>query len=305
MRYHLMLQLSIISRKIKEAGIKPILGYLLAIGLFIVMSELLFHATGFAKYIVCLAALALIFRLNERDRSDFLLSNFGCSGMKKIRIIENITLCAPFITILIIKTHFTESAILLILGIIAAVTPIRTNFYFTIPTPFSRSPFEFTVGFRKTFLLFLFTYFLAIIAIKVNNPNLGLFAMITTFIIPWSYYTKPEDDFYIWVHSDTPNRFLFRKLAIASINVSILSLPILTALLIFFHERHSLILLLFFAGLIFQHTVILAKYSAFPREIGLVEAIFLVLSIYFPPLLLAIIPFFYIKSINKLKLLLK
>ena len=58
-------------------------------------------------------------------------------------------------------------------------------------------------------------------------------------------------------------------------------------------------------GFAFLWTVILAKYSAYPNEINIPEGILFALCIYFPPLLIALIPFFYVKSIKKLNLLLK
>jgi hypothetical protein len=41
--------------------------------------------------------------------------------------------------------------------------------------PFYKYPFEFTVGFRTNYFMFFITYFLAIMAIHVDNFNLGIF----------------------------------------------------------------------------------------------------------------------------------
>ena len=69
-------------------------------------------------------------------------------------------------------------------------------------------------------------------------------------------------------------------------------------------SEFELILIFFLIGLLFLWTVILAKYSAYPGEMNLPEGMIIAFSIYFPPLLLAIIPFFYTKSIRKLKYIL-
>jgi hypothetical protein len=58
-------------------------------------------------------------------------------------------------------------------------------------------------------------------------------------------------------------------------------------------------------GMAFLWTVILAKYAAYPREINLPEFTFIAVCVYFPPLLLALLPYFYMKSVKKLSLLLK
>jgi hypothetical protein len=76
------------------------------------------------------------------------------------------------------------------------------------------------------------------------------------------------------------------------------------SLLIFYPTEFALILGIFFLGLLFLWTIILAKYSAYPGEMNLPEGMAIAFSLLFPPLLLAIIPFFYLKSITKLKFLL-
>ena len=48
----------------------------------------------------------------------------------------------------------------------------RTSLNFSMPTPFSKNPFEFTTGFRRTLLIFPLAYALTVIAINVDNLNL-------------------------------------------------------------------------------------------------------------------------------------
>jgi hypothetical protein len=90
----------------------------------------------------------------------------------------------------------------------------------------------------------------------------------------------------------------------ASKAATLLVLPILLSLLVFYPSDYTVILLFFVMGLLFLWTVILAKYSAYPGEMNLPEGITIAFSLYFPPLLLAMIPIFYTKSIRKLKHLL-
>ncbi|NCU32613.1 MAG: ABC transporter permease [Candidatus Moranbacteria bacterium] len=219
-------------------------------------------------------------------------------------MIENVFVSIPFIAILIIKNATLESSLLLVGTIVLASFSFKTAFHIMIPTPFSNHSFEFTVGFRKSFLIFIFAYTLAIIAISVDNLNLGVFAMLLVYLTALSYYAKPENEFYVWVHADTPKSFIYKKLKVAARNVFILNLPILMGLLIFYPNEFSLIILFYFIGQFFLWTLILAKYSAYPQEISLPEGFLLAFSIYFPPLLIALMPFFYSKSINKLKMIL-
>lgn len=302
MKDYFFLQYLMSNRKLKEAGINPLLGYILSLIVFVVISEIIFQKTEFAKYLALLTCLSLLVKLSEKNRSDFLLSTFGDSKKRKIRVLENIIVSIPFIAILISKNAFYESAILLIIGIIAATFSFQTNFNFSIPTPFSKNPFEFAVGFRKTFYIFPIAYVLTIIAISVDNLNLGIFSMLLIFLFSLSYYGKPENEYYVWVHADTSKSFLTKKLKVAVRNICILNIPIVLGLLIFYPNDFVLILLFFIIGLFFLWTIILAKYSVYPQEMNLLlGGILITFIVYFPPILIAMMPFFFIKSINKLK----
>lgn len=301
MKNYFSLQLVMNNRKIKEAGINPFLGYLLVLLAFILLSEYIYQKTDFAKYLVILICFGLQFKLSEKDRTDFIISTFGDKTKKKIRILENLFVCVPFVSILIYKYNFIEASILFVLSIILALLSFQTNFNFTIPTPFSKRPFEFSVGFRKAFLIFPIAYALTFIAINVDNLNLGIFSMLLIFLTTLSFYTKPEHEYYVWIHAEKPKSFLKNKIIVATKFVTLLIAPILLSLLIFYPTEFGMILLFFLIGVLFLWTIIFAKYSAYPDEMNLPEGIIIAVSIYFPPILLVIIPFFYNKSINKLK----
>jgi len=304
MKDYFHLQFLITNRKIKETGTNLILGYLLGLGAFILISAYLFQKTEFAKYIVVLTCLGLLSKLSENNRTDFLIATFGDRLKNKIRILENGMVSIPFVTVLLYQNALLEAALLCAIAILFAVFSFKTNVNFTLPTPFSKRPFEFLVGFRKTFYLFPLAYLLTVIAIQVGNFNLGIFSMLLIFGTVLSYYPKPEQAYYVWVHAYTPKKFLLHKIATATQYTSILVAPVLVGLLIFYPNEFHIVLLFFLIGLLFVWTIILAKYSAYPNEMNLPEGMLLAFSVYFPPMLLVMIPFFYKKSIHKLKMLL-
>jgi hypothetical protein len=304
MKDYFKLQLVMTNRKIKEAGINPVLGYLLALTTFVLLSEYIFQKTEFAKYVLILTCLSLQLKLSEKHRTDFLLSTFGDKEKNKLRILENTTACIPFVSILVYKNFLFEAGILFLCSIIFALFSFHNNVNPTIPTPFSKRPFEFSTGFRKTFFIFLLAYILTFFAVKVDNLNLGIFSFLLVFLTSLSYYSKPEHEYYVWVHAETPASFLKNKVLNASKNATLLTAPIIISLVLFYPAKVEMILLFFLIGLLFLWTIILAKYSAYPSEMNLPEGVLIAFSLSFPPLLLAIIPFFYTKSINKLKILL-
>src|SRR5699024_4882943 len=234
MKDYFSLQLVMTNRKIKEAGINPFFGYVLVLLAFILLSEYIYQKTDFAKYLVILICFSLQFKLSEKNKADFLISTFRDKTKIILIVLENLIVCIPFVFILVYKSNFIEASILFLLSIILALVSFQTNLNFTIPTPFSKRPFEFSVGFRKTFFIFPIAYALTVIAINVDNLNLGVFSMLLIFLTTLSFYTKPENEYYVWIHAETPKSFLKNKIIVATKFVALLVSPILFSLLIFY-----------------------------------------------------------------------
>ena len=283
-----------------DFGLPLLIGYILLPFGFILLSNYLFEKTEFANYIYGLFALSLVSKLSEPKRNDFLKSIFNKSKYKKLRILENIIYCLPFTLYLIYQKQFVFSAMLILCVIIIMLFNFSTNLNVTIPTPFSKKPFEFTVGFRKTFYVFPIAYFLAYISISVGNFNLGVFSMLLIGLTCFSYYSKIENDYFVWNYNLSSKEFLIEKTKTCLIFFTLLSLPIIIALSIsFFKEIDILIvfILLFYAYLT---TIIFAKYSSFPNEMNISQGILIAISFMFPPILLIFIPLFYSQSVKKL-----
>jgi hypothetical protein len=301
MRDYFYLQYIMTNRRIQEIGIHPLLGYLLGFTAFILLSEYIFYKTTFAKYWIMLTGLGLQIQLSEKNRTDFLLATFGDENKRRIRVIENGILCLPFVALLLYKSFFVEACILLACSFVLGLFSFHSNVQLTIPTPFSQRPFEFSTGFRKTFFIFPIAYTLTLLAIQVDNLNLGIFAFLLIFVTTFSFFSKPEPEYYVWIYAMTPRAFLTYKVLDASKNAALLVHPILLSLMVFYPSDRTVILLFFVLGLLFLWTVILAKYSAYPNTMNVPEGMIIALSIWFPPLLLAMVPFFYRKSLNRLK----
>ena len=203
------------NRKFKDAGFSPLLAYILLTALFVALSITLFQKTAFAQYFYFLLALNLIGNLSDTRRAEFLKITFGDIQLKKIRITENLICSIPFLVFLLYKQLFISAGLLLVMVTILALVNFRTTFNFTIWTPFSKRPFEFTAGFRNTFYIFFSAYVLTIIAVLVNNFNLGVFAMLLVFATTLSYYSKPENEYFVWIHDLKPTVFLLSKIKTA------------------------------------------------------------------------------------------
>ena len=283
-----------------DFGLPLLIGYTLLPFVFILLSNYLFEKTEFANYIYGLFALSLVSKLSEPKRNDFLKSIFNKSKYKKLRILENIIYCLPFTLYLIYQKQFVFSAMLILCVIIIMLFNFSTNFNVTIPTPFSKKPFEFTVGFRKTFYVFPIAYFLAYISISVGNFNLGVFSMLLIGLTCFSYYSKIENDYFVWNYNLSSKEFLIEKTKTCLIFFTLLSLPIIIALSISFFEEIDILIVFILLCYAYLTTIIFAKYSSFPNEINMSQGILIAISFMFPPILLIFIPLFYSQSVKKL-----
>ncbi|MGB0984414.1 MAG: ABC transporter permease [Saprospiraceae bacterium] len=301
MKYYFTLQFKMLNRKITEFGLPPILGYLLGCCAFIGLSWYLFMKIELANYIYSFLGLSFLSLLTDIKRNDFLKSCFSDNQYYQVRLIENLLLVLPFVAFLILKNNWSIALGMLIISGLSTFLRTNNSLQFSIPTPFYKNPFEFTVGLRKTFFIFIGAYVLTYIAISVDNFNLGAFALGVTCFTTFSFYAEPEEDFFVWTFSRTPASFLLQKIKIALLSLTLLCLPILVSLGIAFPQFWRVLLIFQSLGYLYLVAVLLAKYSAFPRKISVPQGFLLAFGVWLPPLLVFIIPFFYKKSIQQLK----
>ncbi len=304
MKEYLKLQFKMVNRTLRDIGILPIFAYPLLTAGFIAISFYLFKKIEYAEYFYLFIGCYFVFKLCEERRNDFLKSCFG-NGFRKIRVTENLIVSIPFAVFLCFEFFFIAAVILLTLAVILAFVELRTTWNFTIPTPFSKKPFEFTVGFRKTFYLFPALYLLTLKAVSVNNFNLGVILLMFGFIIIMNYYTKPENEFYVWSYSLNVRQFLFEKIKTAILFSTLLNLPIMLILGISFDQNIFILLLFLAIGYASLIAMIVTKYSAYPHEINIFQGFSLAIGIISPPLLIVMIPYFFIQATKRLRHLLK
>ncbi len=290
-----------INRHIRAFGVPPWVGYLAVLVAFIGFSLYAFLKTEWAVYIYVILGLSWVAKLSEKRRNDFLKTGFRRKEYHSIRILENAIISLPFCLFLGYEREFWAIGVLLFMAFFLALINYQWTLSKTIPTPFSRRPFEFPVGFRKTFYGFGLAYSLTFIAIWVGNFNLGAFAMMLVFFITLTYYSEPEQEFYVWIHSMSATQFMMYKLKTFFIYSTILIVPIVMALGVAFSESIWILAVLALLGYIYVSLIILAKYGAYPSKINIPDGFLIGLNIVFPPLLLLAIPFFWRKSQRRLK----
>lgn len=302
MSEYFSLQFRILNRKFSDFGVHPVVGYLLSCIGFIIIGILIFNKTDLAKYIFPLFIVPTLLQINNnKKRKDLLKCIFSDQEFIKIRIFENILLVAPFVVFLIYQLAYIPALLLLLFSIVIIWTLSYTDLQVTIRTPFSKWPYEYAIGLRKTWPLFLFNLFLTSMAISVGNFNLGIFTLAVVTFISLSFYGQPDRQIYIWIHAMSPKTFLSYKIKPVVAYHFILSLPTLILLLTFFFEHSFIIIGIFLLGYLYLITIILSRYLNHPQVPNLGQSILLGIGFAAPPLLLLLIPYFYIQSKKQLR----
>ena len=242
-----------------DFGMPLFIGYTVLPLVFIFFSNYLFEKTEFANYAYGLLALSFVSKLSEPKRNDFLKSIFNANDYKTLRILENIIYCLPFTLFLVYQKQLAFSGILNLIVITVALFNFRSKFNATIPTPFGKKPFEFSVGFRRTFYVFPIAYFLTYISISVGNFNLGVFSMLLIGVTCFSYYSKLENEYFIWNYNLSSKEFLKEKTKTCLLFFTFLSLPIIMALGISFFKEIDVLIAFLLLCYAYLTAIIFAK----------------------------------------------
>ena len=296
MKFYLSLQFNRINRLIVETGFHPLLGYLLMSVLFVILSELFFIKMGYAEYIYPILALGVVNLLGGSARNGFLKNCYSMRYHQMIRLLENLIISTPFVGFLLFKEQWLMACLLYLLSACFSAVNHNNRYSFVIPTPFSKWPFEFTVGFRRSFLVFILCYGLIAISIYADNFNLGVFGLVVIFMNCLGFNNSPEGPYYVWVYALSPDQFLKKKIQITIVYTLALTLPASLPLAIFFPQFALLVMLFVLIGILFMIAGVVGKYAYYPSEINLIMGLSLGLCVIFPPALLLVIPLFYVRS---------
>lgn len=305
MTYFFQLQFLRLKRWLTHIGLNPYTGLVIRLIIYVVISEYLFYSTAYAYLIYTLLAFSLLIQLSNAQRNDQLKNIFLPRQYRLLRLAENVIVAFPFILYLTFKKELVAALVVLILSTILVFYSSKIYWQKVVPTPFRKYPYEGIKGFRKNIITIAFAYFILSKGIQVDNYNLGLSGLILTTLICMSFYLKPEPVFYVWIHTKQTNRFLIRKAINALLYLSILYALPFTALVIAFPDKWTISVLIYIVSCIWMGNTILAKYSAFPNEIHLPQAILFSLSIILAPMILVTFWLFYVQSLKKLKPILK
>ena len=300
MTHYFHLQTKRLLRHLKDFGVNPAFGIGLVAIVFAGSSIALFSYTQYAPILYVLIGLSVLNCAGSAVRFEMLKSSLTEFDYYKIRFIENLVVTFPFLFFLLIKEAYLETSLLFVLSILFVFSEKTQSIKYKIPTPFTKTPFEFPIGFRKSYLAFIFLYAITSIAVSVGNFNLGIFALLGIMISCMSFYSILEPDYYVWVYNEGPKEFLKTKMKEGVLNSLKSALPVVFTLLVFFPSNYWIVLGFLVLGQLYFIANILLKYAYYPESSEVYQAVLFPILVLFPPLLLFIIPHYYHKSIENL-----
>jgi hypothetical protein len=305
MNEYFHLQYRLFNRRLKDVGLNPVVGWILLLLVYAGFSAIFFHKIPSPQYAYIFAPVYFIFNLSNIGRNDFLKICFPRRTYTIIRMIENLLVAFPFAIFLLYRQFYLMPVILTAFALLLAPLSAKIPSIVVIPTPFGKHPYEFASGFRKTFLLFLAVCGLTVIAVTVDNFNLGVFALILNMSVICSFYLQKEDLYYIWQYAMTPSQFLFYKTKVAFIYSLLANSPVILVLSIFYPEYIPVAVICFLLGLMYLTLSVMIKYDTFMETSNISGSIEIAVCLLFPPLLLAMIPYKANQAAKQLKQILK
>ena len=305
MKFYFSIQFKRLHRHLKDFGVEPLIGYVLLVGAFYGASNRIFERLPYAPYIYMVFSLAIVFAIKTFFlKIDFLKLHYLKNYFRKLLISSHLIIAMPFVGFLVYKSFPIHAIVLFFAAFFFSFIPQAKEIQLVIPTPFYRRPFEFIIGFRKTFGYLLIAYAFLGIGLVVDNYNLSMAAIVIVFLVCAMYYMMADPHFYIWIHSLGPKDFLKHKITIAIRYSVLLTSPLLVILGFKDYTKFPIVLLFECFGIFFLSLSILIKYAFNKVGVSIIQSVILGVCFFFPPIMLFTIPYFYKKAINELKLLL-
>lgn len=303
MWYYFQLQGKRISRTFSEAGMPVFLGIPLLFLLFLGGSHYLFLKLEVARFVYTGIGLYLVGGLHSNTHRRFLRSIFPDNNHYKIRMVENLLVGLPFSLYLGFAGYPIWGAGLAVSVLLFVFIPALPSTGKVLPTPFKKVPFENIRGFRMQIGLIVLAYFVCIQGMRVDNFNLSIAMPGFIFLLVMGFYYYQEKPYFVWIYHYQPGQFLQHKIKNACLAAFALNMPLILALLIVWPGQYGIILGMQIVGFMYLAGFVVARYAAFPKEMGVPQGLLFALSVTFPPMLPVVVYIFYKKARKQLKAL--
>ncbi|MCI5057937.1 MAG: hypothetical protein MRY83_17620, partial [Flavobacteriales bacterium] len=302
--FYIQLKWKRLNRIIKERGMHPFIGLPIIIAVFLGASLLIFEKLNNGQWFYVLASWFCLIRMYSKSQKSLLKIALHPQKFRLLKMVEHFIVLVPFAIFMTFKGFHIPTVVMFLGGCFLAQIDPKMSGGFVFKTPFWRRPFEWIAGFRR-FLGLLIPILAILVLSKVhNNPNLGLFGLVIMFFAFFSFYSGQEDEYFVWSFHKSSKYFLKNKALVAARHSFFSSISLVIALIIMFPSQWFAPIIVLIWGFLALTLIIFSKYSSYPNQLNLPNAILVGLSIALPPLMILTIPYYYQKSIKELSYLL-
>tara|TARA_B110000046_G_scaffold38559_1_gene42396 strand:+ start:12500 stop:13429 length:930 start_codon:yes stop_codon:yes gene_type:complete len=284
-----------------EFGLDSLVSYLFLLILFVGLSFVWMSKGKLTQWTYICPPTFVLFFISHPDRLQFYKQIYSEYTYSTIRWIENFMIVIPFLLFMLVNSLFLPFIALLSITIILSLKDRKLLTSIVLPTPFYRFPFEFTSGFRYSWILIIGLYALTIISCWVSNEALAIFSVLTLALTSILYYQNPETEYFIWIHNMDSKTFIIHKIKIAICYTLLIIIPMFILVVVMWPSYLLLTVSGVLSALMFLATLIAAKYTMYPQLFNLPLVLALLLGLVAPPLLLILFPILYNKAIKNLK----
>lgn len=285
---------------LQESGLHVLWAALLFLIILALLSGLAIQYPAYAPYYFAYAAFSALQAIAGVSRVEFLELQFGRRTSRQIRFIENLAITSPWLYLAIFMGNLYLGSFLL-LCVVAMSLFSRRNSSRSLPTPFTKSPFEIPLFFRRVLVYVLaIALFVTGIACYVGNFNLGLVCLASVLLISCSAQEYREPNFFVWVYALNPGAFLRMKVGRNMLQLLALTSPLTLMLIAAFPQHFLIVLLCLVTGLLLNAIYVLLKYAVYPRTFAVPDIIVLIIGFLFPLILPFIVYRYYRKAHSNL-----
>jgi hypothetical protein len=218
-----------------------------------------------------------------------------------IRIMRNLLLAFPFLLALLYFNKVLQAAGLIAISMISVFVYTPKFKTLVIPTPFRNYPFEFIIGFRKYFWIWILLFPMIYLSKTYQNDSLAIFVYAVILLVHLQFFSIQEPTWYIWNEAKSRTEFLFSKIKIGMIcNFISITIPTLILVCILTNSTVIIVSMWAFSFVLCAYSV-LSKYAYIPNQIPALQGFLFSLNLIFPPFLLFSIPYLFKKAEQNLK----
>lgn len=266
---------------------------------FATLFGLWWYALEHVLEVFCISLLILFTALSPlgySDRTDFLKTTFSTVPFLIIRGIENAVVALPIALSLFFAHQIVYAFGVMVFALLWALVKNKHTSTYVLPTPFRNHPFEFISGFRQTWFMLLLPLALVYLSRAHDNINFALFGLVLYYLVFMTYYQRQEPQYFVWSYMGRAQSFLWKKMVMVLLHSSmVVSLPFLLTIF-YFPSAFFYCLAACLFGLSVLLTQLFAKYATFPHQATGAQAVYVGLCIWFPPMVLVIMPYLYMKA---------